>query len=179
VNIVAGGVLEAPVRGPVLAGTPTGFGGTEIENTVRLNLRDVTFAGAQFIALQPQDFALANLSGLASAGERGAEVLQRSLRSANFTEALDRLRRDVHEDLKLEQSVTVSVAGVSLGVSLVYVLWLIRGGVLMGSYLSALPAWRILDPLPVLPRPDEEAEEDDEDLGNRGDEGRNVLRGFA
>jgi hypothetical protein len=61
----------------------------------------------------------------------------------------------------------------------VYVLWLIRGGVLMGSYLSALPAWRILDPLPVLPRPEEETEEEDEDLGHRGDEGRNVLRGFA
>jgi hypothetical protein len=81
--------------------------------------------------------------------------------------------------MELEQSVTISVAGVSLGLSLVYLLWLVRGGVLMGSYLSALPAWRILDPLPVLARPDEEADEDDEDLADGNDDGRNALRGFG
>jgi len=75
--------------------------------------------------------------------------------------------------------VTVSCAGVSLGLSLVYLLWLVRGGVLMGSYLSALPAWRILDPLPVLARPDEETEEDDDDLAEGSDDGRNALRGFG
>ena len=58
-------------------------------------------------------------------------------------------------------------------------LWLIRGGVLMGSYLSALPAWRVLDPLPVLSRVDEEAEEDDEALDAVTDDGGNPLRGFG
>ena len=39
----------------------------------------------------------------------------------------------------------------------------VRGGVLLGSYLSALPAWRLLDPLPVLARPGEDEDDDEED----------------
>ncbi|MBC7372823.1 MAG: hypothetical protein H7323_02380, partial [Frankiales bacterium] len=106
------------------------------------------------------------------------EDLQRTLRSTAFADQLNRLREGVQDDLQLDRSVTISVAGVSLGLSLVYVLWLIRGGVLMGSYLSALPAWRVLDPLPVLSRVDEEAEEDDEALDAVSDRGGNPLRGF-
>ena len=60
-----------------------------------------------------------------------------------------------------------------------YVLWLVRGGVLMGSYLSALPAWRILDPLPVLARRGDEEEQDEEGIEGAEDTGRNVLRGFG
>lgn len=33
-----------------------------------------------------------------------------------------------------------------------YVIWLIRGGALVGSMLSAMPAWQMIDPLPVLHR---------------------------
>ena len=29
-------------------------------------------------------------------------------------------------------------------------IWLIRGGVLLSSVLSSLPAWQMVDPLPVL-----------------------------
>jgi hypothetical protein len=50
--------------------------------------------------------------------------------------------------------------------TLAYLLWLIRGGALVASALSALPAWRILDPLPVLSRvtddDEDEADEDDD-----------------
>ena len=96
-----------------------------------------------------------------------------------FAGQLDRLRSDVQEELQLDKTVTISVAGVSLGLSLVYVLWLIRGGILMGSYLSALPAWRVLDPLPVLSRVDDEADEDDEALDAVADRSGNPLRGFG
>ena len=107
------------------------------------------------------------------------EDLQRTLRSTAFSGQFDDLRANVQEELDLNRTMTVSVAGVSLGLSLVYVLWLIRGGVLMGSYLSALPAWRVLDPLPVLSRVDDEAEEDDEALDAITDSGGNPLRGFG
>jgi hypothetical protein len=110
---------------------------------------------------------------------RQMEELQRSLRSGSFADNLNRLREEVRENVSLEQSLSVSVAGLSLGLSLVYVLWLIRGGVLMGSYLSALPAWRILDPLPVLARRSEDEEADEEEMDAAQDTGRNVLRGFG
>jgi hypothetical protein len=124
-----------------------------------------------------------SVSGFGVAGRletRQMDELQRSLRSGTFADNLNRLRDEVRENVLLEQSVTVSVAGVSLGLSLVYVLWLIRGGVLMGSYLSALPAWRILDPLPVLARRGEDEEPDEEEaMAGAEDSGRNVLRGFG
>jgi hypothetical protein len=115
------------------------------------------------------------------AGGEGSRLddLQRSLRSTAFTGELDRLRQSVREELDLDQSMAVSAVSVSFGLSLVYILWLIRGGVLLGSYLSALPAWRILDPLPVLSRVDEEDESEEEPLHDEGHRGRNTLRGFG
>jgi len=45
-----------------------------------------------------------------------------------------------------------------------YLLWLIRGGTLMGSVLSSLPAWRLVDPLPVLGSLGDDLDNDDESL---------------
>jgi hypothetical protein len=106
------------------------------------------------------------------------DELQRTFRSTAFADQFDHLRSNVQDDLDLDRTMTISVAGVSLGLSVAYVLWLIRGGVLMGSYLSALPAWRVLDPLPILSRVDEEDEEDNDALDAVRDEGGNPLRGF-
>ena len=39
---------------------------------------------------------------------------------------------------------------VSSGLSVGYVLYLLRGGAILSSVLSSLPAWRFVDPLPVL-----------------------------
>jgi hypothetical protein len=38
----------------------------------------------------------------------------------------------------------------SLGASAAYLLWLLRGGSLLSSLLSIFPAWKSMDPLPVL-----------------------------
>jgi hypothetical protein len=43
-----------------------------------------------------------------------------------------------------------------------YVLWLLRGGALIASLLSSLPAWRLIDPLPVLSRVDDEEDVDED-----------------
>ena len=116
-------------------------------------------------------------------GAGASEELQRALRSAGFEEQLDKLREDVRNEFNLDKTATISAAGVTLGASVAYVLWLIRGGVLMSSYLSALPAWRVLDPLPVLGRMDDESEddEDEDDLDAMVDanaEPATTLRGF-
>ena len=135
--------------------------------------------GIELIAMEQGDANLARFNIAIRSESATLEELQRTLRSTVFSDQIDRLRDDVQEQLQLDKSVTISVAGVSLGLSLVYVLWLIRGGILMGSYLSALPAWRVLDPLPVLSRADEEAEEDDEALDAVSEPDRNPLRGFG
>jgi hypothetical protein len=135
--------------------------------------------GIELLVTDQGEQAQMRFSGTARSEGAAVEELQRTLRSTLFSGQLDQLRNDVQEELQLDKSVTISVAGVSLGLSLVYVLWLIRGGVLMGSYLSALPAWRVLDPLPVLSRVDDEAEEDDEALDAVAERSGNPLRSFG
>jgi hypothetical protein len=123
-------------------------------------------------------FARFNVAG--RTGAAPADDVRHILRSAEFSKQLDELRGNLQKELDLDQAITVSVAGVSLGLSLLYVVWLIRGGVLVGSYLSALPAWRVLDPLPVLSRVEDDAQQDDDEaLDTAAHTGADPLRGFG
>ncbi|HEY1226650.1 MAG TPA: hypothetical protein VGF26_04960, partial [Ramlibacter sp.] len=126
------------------------------------------------------DFVLTGFAGLEGSVLRvSAEQFQQALRSGLFLEELNRLRRQLNEQFDLDRTTAIEVAGLSLGVSLVYVLWLIRGGVLLGSYLSALPAWRLLDPLPVLARADDDEEDDEDEALSARPTPADPLRGFA
>jgi hypothetical protein len=61
---------------------------------------------------------------------------------------------DMREALISETEGTARVVGnsmtVSAGFSIGYVIWLARSGVLLSGVLSSMPAWRFIDPLPVL-----------------------------
>ena len=63
----------------------------------------------------------------------------------------------------VEARVAGSVFVVSTGLSVGYVLWLLRGGALIASLLSSLPAWRLVDPLPVLGSMGGRAGDEDDD----------------
>ena len=78
-------------------------------------------------------------------------------------QALDEARERAHEDVKIEARVAGSVFVVSTGLSVGYVLWLLRGGALIASLLSSLPAWRLVDPLPVLGSMGGRAGDEDDD----------------
>jgi hypothetical protein len=58
------------------------------------------------------------------------------------------------------------MVAVGTGLSVGFVAWLIRGGALLSSLVSSLPAWRVLDPFPVLARrnDDDPLDDDDESL---------------
>lgn len=43
-----------------------------------------------------------------------------------------------------------SAIGVTSSLSVGYVVWMIRGGLLASSLLTQMPAWRLVDPLVVL-----------------------------
>ena len=59
---------------------------------------------------------------------------------------------------------TAAMASTSLSVG--YVVWVLRGGTLLASMLSAIPAWRTFDPLSIIEtfKEDESDEEDRETL---------------
>jgi hypothetical protein len=67
-----------------------------------------------------------------------------------LAEQMDRLRHDAAQARQEEGTSLASTALVSTGLSVGYVIWLVRGGVLMTSLMSAVPAWAGMDPLPVL-----------------------------
>jgi hypothetical protein len=87
-------------------------------------------------------------------------------RSQGLANDLNQIRDEMAEQAQLEHWVSASVAVGTFGLTVGYVLWLLRGGALLTSLLSTLPAWRLIDPLPVLGRVDDEepgAGDDDDD----------------
>jgi hypothetical protein len=77
-------------------------------------------------------------------------TLQSLFENDGFTEGLDSLRKQVQEDINVKKMIVGSSLSVTTGLSVGYVIWLIRGGVLLSSVLSSLPAWRMIDPLPIM-----------------------------
>jgi hypothetical protein len=80
----------------------------------------------------------------------------------------DALQTRLHAMQNFQFAAPILVSSVTVG----YVLWLARGGVLMTSLLSALPAWSAVDPLPVLGRVKRRDRNDDPALDDRDAEGR-------
>ena len=73
-----------------------------------------------------------------------------SLIRSYLTEQLNNEREQLEEGFALDTKVIGGAVSVSTGLSIGYVIWLVRGGLLLGSVLTSLPAWRVIDPLPVL-----------------------------
>jgi len=63
---------------------------------------------------------------------------------------LDRLRRAVEYDAVVEQQIFGSSIALTAGLSIGYVVWLTRGGLLIASMVSSMPVWRLIDPVPIL-----------------------------
>jgi len=80
--------------------------------------------------------------------------LRRTIESGYLWASLDNLdsaREEADSIDGLAQQIVVGTAGV-VGTSLTvgYVIWLLRGGSLLVGMVSSLPAWTLIDPLPVL-----------------------------
>ncbi len=68
----------------------------------------------------------------------------------DMVRTLEELKRQLAQLQENEQIPVISAIALSSGLSIGYVIWLIRGGVLVSSMLSAIPAWQMIDPLPVV-----------------------------
>ena len=64
----------------------------------------------------------------------------------------------------IDKVVVGSTAVVTTSLSVGYVVWILRGGSVLTTFMSALPAWHAFDPLPILQsaaRRDEDDADDD------------------
>ena len=85
---------------------------------------------------------------------------------AAFEQIAQSFNAEIGSELAFE---VPALAGASLTVG--YVVWMLRGGMLITSLLAQMPAWRIIDPLVVLDSLDKGAE-DDESLGSLVEHGQ-------
>ena len=67
-----------------------------------------------------------------------------------FRMQLNDIKQEVVTDNDYSEKFIGGTLAVSAGMSAGYVVWLARSGVLLTSVLSSLPAWRFMDPLPIL-----------------------------
>lgn len=88
---------------------------------------------------------------------------RKSLSNPSLLKTLDEEREQLESGLKLNTNVITGALSISTGLSIGYVIWLVRGGLLLGSVLSSLPAWRNIDPLPVLASLEGNGDSDDDD----------------
>ncbi|HNP61440.1 MAG TPA: Ig-like domain-containing protein, partial [Nitrospirales bacterium] len=92
------------------------------------------------------------------------------LHRSGFLQDLDRVRDDVQEVADTEQAYLASSIAVSTGLSIGYVVWLLRSGVLLTALLSSVPAWQFVNPLLVL----DAAAKKKRQSGQKGVEGDSV-----
>jgi hypothetical protein len=67
---------------------------------------------------------------------------------------LDQLHDEMGSNLFFRNVIVGSAAMTSAGLTVGYVMWMIRGGMLLSGVLLQMPAWRMVDPLIVLDRVD-------------------------
>ena len=68
----------------------------------------------------------------------------------NLSEHADASQADLKNAQVLSTTVLATSTTVTSSLSVGYILWLLRGGTLLASVMASLPAWRSIDPLPVL-----------------------------
>jgi hypothetical protein len=148
--LLGSGSMQAAQSG---RGSNVAFGGRDLRLLLATSEQpEVTLAN---FALTSRDTPYATQTALAA------------LRSTDLLNELDRVRDDLQEESKIEGHAVALSAAATLGLSVGYVFWLLRGGLLLSTVLSSLPAWRLVDPLPILGRleeDDDEAREPDESL---------------
>ena len=83
---------------------------------------------------------------------------------SSYQENFEKQREIFESDIAASKGIVVSSITLSSGLSVGYILYLLRGGAIMTSMLSSLPAWRFVDPLPILGHMEDSLNGDDESL---------------
>jgi hypothetical protein len=78
--------------------------------------------------------------------------------------SLDAVQEEMGNEILIGKTVVGSAIATSVGLSAGYVVWMLKGGSLLASVLSSLPAWQLADPLAILVGTKEDEDEDDDTL---------------
>ena len=68
----------------------------------------------------------------------------------NLSAQADARKSEISDSATISTTVLATSTTVTSSLSVGYILWLLRGGTLLASMMASLPAWRAIDPLPIL-----------------------------
>jgi hypothetical protein len=151
VAIAADSNSSAAINGPIVTSAPVSR--RAVATTA------IGFANSVQATASPDNVTLQATSGEKT---RSAQITV-ELTDTRYMRQLDQARSQRDEEMKFDKIAIGSSIAASTGLSIGYVLWLLRGGVLVSSLLSSLPAWRMIDPLPVLGKSRDDDEDADEE----------------
>jgi hypothetical protein len=78
--------------------------------------------------------------------------------------SLDAVQEEMGNEILIGKTVVGSAIATSVGLSAGYVVWMLKGGSLLASVLSSLPAWQLADPLAILVGKIGDEDEDEDTL---------------
>ncbi len=76
---------------------------------------------------------------------------------------LDELAEAIKGDSSIHRLAFGSAVGITTGLTVGYVLWTVRAGYVLTTLIAQVPAWRVVDPLPILDSLDGQSEIGDEE----------------
>lgn len=108
-------------------------------------------ASANVASVDYKDAAIALPGmGVLDANQETPRMVPSVLGTQTWLEQLRQVREQLDGDVPLSNAMIGTTAFVSGGLSVGYVVWILRGGALMSTLLSSLPAWQTIDPMPIL-----------------------------
>ncbi|MGZ0171645.1 MAG: hypothetical protein ACKVHE_19045 [Planctomycetales bacterium] len=81
-----------------------------------------------------------------------------------FIRDLDQVEGEFEFKAAVPEWATGTAVAATAGISVGYIMWMLRGGHVLASVLSTMPVWQDIDPLPVLAALDEADDDDDDSL---------------
>ena len=94
-----------------------------------------------------------NVATLASPNSGGNKALAKTpatlAANSPLWHELDKMQEQMASERKLH-IIAGTASLVSVGMSVMYFLWAVRAGSVLSSLLSSMPAWKLVDPLPIL-----------------------------
>ena len=145
---------EASASAPVSLGGPdrteNAAPAVGSEPLAQVIVRPAAAASETSVTAARQSDAILAPALVAQLGDITIAPLSQMLRDDGLLRKLEEMKRQMLQQGEDRRSVVASTIALTGGLSIGYVVWLVRGGILVSSMLSALPAWQMIDPLPVL-----------------------------
>ena len=92
-----------------------------------------------------------------------------------FWKALDENKQQLESDSRFSEILLGGSAAIASTVTVGYLVWLIKGGQVLAAVLANLPAWSLIDPLPILNSMTDD-DDDDDSLHKIIEEGEDELK---